>query len=46
MGSIILLMEATGHSTEEMFQRYIKVVDSSQALELGRYFEKLGIDCI
>jgi|GEM_PF-5219622 len=35
--------KATGHSTEEMFQRYIKVVDSSRALELGRYFEKLSL---
>ena len=46
MGSIILLMEATGHSTEEMFQRYIQAADSSRALELGRHFEKLRIDCI
>lgn len=41
-----LLMEATGHSTEEMFQRYIQAADSSRALELGRHFEKLRIDCI
>lgn len=38
--------KATGHSSEKMFLRYIKVVDSSRALELGRHFEKLRIDCI
>lgn len=36
-----LLMEATGHSTEEMFHRYVQSADSSRALELGKYFEKL-----
>lgn len=38
--------KAAGYSTEEMFLRYIKVVDSSRALELGKNFEKLRIDCI
>ncbi|MDQ8015087.1 MAG: tyrosine-type recombinase/integrase [Flavobacterium nitrogenifigens] len=35
-----LLMEATGHSTEEMFKRYICNADSERALLLGSYFEK------
>ncbi|WP_277632622.1 phage integrase SAM-like domain-containing protein [Avrilella dinanensis] len=39
-----LLMEATGHSTEQMFQRYINITDPSRVLELGRYFEKLSLN--
>src|SRR5690606_31172521 len=39
-----LLMEATGHSTEEMFQRYIQAADSSRALELGKHFENLSLN--
>jgi len=35
-----LLMEATGHSTEEMFKRYICGVSNERALLLGAYFEK------
>ncbi len=35
-----LLMEATGHSTEEMFKRYICNAHSERALLLGDYFEK------
>lgn len=39
-----LLMEATGHSTEQMFQRYVSINDSSRVLELGRYFDKLAMN--
>lgn len=35
-----LLMEATGHSTEEMFRRYICNADNERALLLGDYFER------
>ncbi|WET69063.1 tyrosine-type recombinase/integrase [Sphingobacterium sp.] len=34
-----LLMEATGHSTEEMFRRYICDADNERAILLGNYFE-------
>lgn len=34
-----LLMEATGHSTEQMFQRYVSTTNTSRAQELGNYFE-------
>lgn len=34
-----LLMEATGHSTEQMFQRYVGNTNTSRAQELGNYFE-------
>lgn len=34
-----LLMEATGHSTEQMFQRYVSNTNTSRAQELGNYFE-------
>jgi len=35
-----LLMEATGHGTEEMFLRYIGTADTGRATELGMYFEQ------
>ena len=35
-----LLMDATGHTTEEMFKRYICNADNERALLLGDYFEK------
>jgi site-specific recombinase XerD len=35
-----LLMEATGHSTEQMFQRYISSVDTERTRNLGIYFEE------
>jgi len=35
-----LLMEATGHSTEQMFQRYISSVDTERTRALGLYFEE------
>lgn len=35
-----LLMEATGHSTEQMFHRYINSVDTERTRSLGIYFEK------
>lgn len=36
-----LLMEATGHSTEQMFQKYIKAFDASRVLALSSYFEAI-----
>ncbi len=36
-----LLMEATGHSTEQLFQRYIGNADTVRAERLGSYFEAL-----
>jgi hypothetical protein len=36
-----ILMEATGHSTEQMFLRYINPVDKDRALSLGSYFDKM-----
>lgn len=33
-------MEATGHSTEQMFHRYINSVDTERTRSLGIYFEK------
>lgn len=35
-----LLMEATGHSTEQMFHRYINSVDTERTRNLGIYFEQ------
>lgn len=35
-----LLMEATGHSTEQMFHRYICTVDTERTRSLGEYFEE------
>ena len=36
-----LLMEATGHSTEQMFLRYINPVDKDRILSLGNYFDRM-----
>lgn len=36
-----LLMEATGHSTEQMFLRYINPVDKDRILSLSNYFERM-----
>ena len=35
-----LLMEATGHTTEQMFHRYISTIDTERTRSLGQYFEK------
>jgi hypothetical protein len=34
-------MEATGHSTEQMFLRYINPVDNERILSLSNYFDKM-----
>jgi len=34
-----LLMEATGHSTEQMFHRYISTIDTERTRTLGQYLE-------
>lgn len=36
-----LLMEATGHSTETMFKRYVNAADQDKITRLGKYFEKM-----
>lgn len=36
-----LLMEATGHSTEQMFLKYINPVDENRILSLSNYFDKI-----
>lgn len=36
-----LLMDATGHSTERMFLRYINPKDEKRAISLGDYFNKI-----
>ena len=36
-----LLMDATGHSTEQMFQRYISNVDTERTRSLGTYLENI-----
>ncbi len=36
-----LLMEATGHSTEQMFLRYINPNNDERILALGNYFERV-----
>ena len=36
-----LLMEATGHSTEQMFLRYINPVNNERILSLSNYFDKM-----
>ncbi len=36
-----LLMEATGHSTEQMFLRYINPQNGERVLALGDYFERV-----
>jgi integrase len=35
-----LLMEATGHTTEQMFLRYINPIDPERILSLSKYFNK------
>ncbi|WP_228422422.1 tyrosine-type recombinase/integrase [Chryseobacterium aurantiacum] len=35
-----LLMEATGHTTEQMFQKYINLVNKERILSLNHYFEQ------
>ncbi|WP_449388823.1 tyrosine-type recombinase/integrase [Chryseobacterium lineare] len=35
-----LLMEATGHSTEQMFLRYINPMDNSKVVSLSGYFDQ------
>ncbi len=35
-----LLMEATGHCSEQMFQRYISSADTERTICLSRYFEE------
>ncbi|KYH06630.1 integrase [Chryseobacterium cucumeris] len=35
-----LLMQATGHTTEQMFLKYINPVDESHIISLGNYFDK------
>ncbi len=36
-----LLMEATGHSTEQMFLKYINPADHERMLSLGNYFNQM-----
>jgi site-specific recombinase XerD len=36
-----LLMEATGHTTERMFQKYVNSIDQDRVLSLSRYFDKM-----
>ena len=36
-----LLMAATGHSSEQIFMRYINPVDNERILSLGNYFDKM-----
>src|SRR5690606_6597520 len=36
-----LLMQATGHSTEQMFKRYISFIDTERIRSLGAYFEQI-----
>jgi len=36
-----LLMQATGHSTEQMFQRYINPVDNGRVMDLSNYFDRI-----
>ncbi len=36
-----LLMQATGHSTEQMFLNYINSVNHTRVIQLGNYFEKI-----
>ena len=36
-----LLMEATGHSTEQMFLRYINPTNNERILALGDYFDRV-----
>jgi hypothetical protein len=34
-------MQATGHSTEQMFLNYINPVNYARVISLGNYFEKI-----
>jgi integrase len=36
-----LLMDATGHSTEQMFLQYINPVDKERILSLSNYFDRM-----
>ncbi|WP_307460616.1 site-specific integrase [Chryseobacterium sp. SORGH_AS_0447] len=36
-----LLMQATGHSTEQMFLNYINPVNHARVINLGNYFDKI-----
>lgn len=36
-----LLMQATGHSSEQMFQRYISNIDTERTYNLSLYFEEI-----
>lgn len=36
-----LLLQATGHSTEQMFLKYINHADNERVIALGNYFEEL-----
>ncbi|WP_419870378.1 phage integrase SAM-like domain-containing protein [Chryseobacterium sp. CT-SW4] len=36
-----LLMDATGHSTEQMFLKYINPVDKGRMINLGNYFNRI-----
>ncbi|MGC4130322.1 MAG: tyrosine-type recombinase/integrase [Bergeyella sp.] len=38
-----LLMEATGHSTEQVFRRYINPRNEERIVSLGRYFERISV---
>ncbi|AQX02242.1 tyrosine-type recombinase/integrase [Elizabethkingia anophelis] len=36
-----LLMQATGHSSEQMFLKYINLIDKQRALSLSQHFDKI-----
>ena len=36
-----LLMQATGHSSEQIFLKYINPTDNEKLISLGNYFEKI-----
>ncbi len=36
-----LLMQATGHTTEQMFLKYINPVNHTRVIQLGNYFEQI-----
>lgn len=36
-----LLMEATGHTTENVFLKYINPVDENRVISLSNYFNKI-----
>ena len=41
-----LLMEATGHSTEQMFLKYINPIDKDRIVSLSNYFDKMSKESI